>query len=226
MSETKPPNAAEPEVPKVNTEEASNLPPSGGAPMDEEPKKKCCLCAWVAITLATLALLIGIVLSLVKAPNSAVDEVRKISVEASAKAESANKKADQALVASAKKSEVTCSVCEVTAPKKADTKPKANKPKKPVIPYTVPAPVAPAAVPPQVLSNLQAQEVHLLWRAHDATPTNPKPCIISGGDGAGLPPYCSGFSVKPVNNGETKNAWLVRVGGGHRPTDTGMYTQK
>lgn len=65
----------------------------------------------------------------------------------------------------------------------------------------------------------------LLWHVHDASPTNPKPCVISRGNGIGLPSYCSGFTVNAVKNGESKSTWLVRVGGGNRPTDTGMYTK-
>jgi hypothetical protein len=38
-----------------------------------------------------------------------------------------------------------------------------------------------------------------------------------------MPPYCNGFTVSPTLSGETKDQWLVRVGGGERPTDTGMY---
>lgn len=77
--------------------------------------------------------------------------------------------------------------------------------------------------PPTVVSG---SGEYLLWHHHDATPSNPKMCIISGGDGKGLPPYCSAFTLQEGKVGETKNEWLLRVGGGKDPTDTGVYTKK
>lgn len=81
----------------------------------------------------------------------------------------------------------------------------------------VPQAGVPADAPPVASGQL------LLWHSPTATASNPAPCVISGGDGQGLPPYCSGFKVVPVNMGETKSQWLVRVGGGGRPADTGSY---
>jgi hypothetical protein len=63
----------------------------------------------------------------------------------------------------------------------------------------------------------------LLWHPPEATAANPTVCIVSAGKGLGMPPYCNGFTVSPTLSGETKDQWLVRVGGGERPTDTGMY---
>lgn len=65
-----------------------------------------------------------------------------------------------------------------------------------------------------------------LWHHYQATADKPMPCIISEGDGRGIPPYCKGFSVKGANPGETKAQWLLRVGGGGRAADTGTYTKK
>jgi hypothetical protein len=62
-----------------------------------------------------------------------------------------------------------------------------------------------------------------LWHPHNATSENPMPCIVDSGRGAGLPPYCSSFSVKSRQEGEAKPEWLLRVGGGVDPTDTGLY---
>ena len=64
-----------------------------------------------------------------------------------------------------------------------------------------------------------------LWHHYQATATAPAPCIISSGDGAGLPPYCKGFSVQARVGNESKAEWLVRVGGGGRPEDTGSFQQ-
>lgn len=91
-----------------------------------------------------------------------------------------------------------------------------NAPSTPSV-ATAPSAVQPAPVPssgPQVI---------WLWHAHDATKDNPKPCVIASGNGAGLPPYCSSHSVVAPTAGETKHQWLLRVGGGKNPTDTGHY---
>ena len=64
-----------------------------------------------------------------------------------------------------------------------------------------------------------------LWHDPTATATSPKPCIISEGEGLGLPKYCSSFKVTARNPGETLAKWLVRVGGGTRPTSTGVYNK-
>lgn len=66
----------------------------------------------------------------------------------------------------------------------------------------------------------------LLWHEPTATAASPRPCVISAqGEAMGLPDYCSTFKVVARNSGETKAKWLVRVGGGVRPTDTGVYTK-
>lgn len=65
-----------------------------------------------------------------------------------------------------------------------------------------------------------------LWHPHNASDAAPKACILASGSGSGLPPRCSSFKVESAKSGETKNAWLVRVGGGQKPTDTGLYTKK
>lgn len=107
----------------------------------------------------------------------------------------------------------------------------ATTPKKKVAPRPTPkkyehhvAPQQPAHASPD--GRQASAGMPLLWHAPDATASNPKPCVISGGDGLGLPAYCAGFTVAAVRNGETKNVWLVRVGGGHRPTDTGLYNKE
>lgn len=65
-----------------------------------------------------------------------------------------------------------------------------------------------------------------LWHPNTATAASPAQCIISDGNGEGLPPYCSGFKVMGANPGETKNQWLIRVGGGGRAADTGLFQRK
>lgn len=65
---------------------------------------------------------------------------------------------------------------------------------------------------------------HLEWHPRDATATNPKMCIISGGDGKGLPPHCSAFTVQEGKVGETEEEWVLRVSGGGRREHTGNYT--
>lgn len=62
-----------------------------------------------------------------------------------------------------------------------------------------------------------------LWFPHEATPSNPKTCIISSGEGRGLPPYCSGFKVEPFKLGETVEEWVIRVGNLPRVEHVGIY---
>jgi hypothetical protein len=62
-----------------------------------------------------------------------------------------------------------------------------------------------------------------LWHPHTASSASPQPCVIESGNGAGLPPRCSSFTVVARKAGETKHQWLLRVGGGRNPTDTGLY---
>lgn len=94
---------------------------------------------------------------------------------------------------------------------------------------TATANAAAAAAPPPIsqqssmATSPQMTQRIWLWHAHDATAENPKPCVIASGNGEGLPPYCSNHSVNAPRPGETKPEWLLRVGGGKNPTDTGLY---
>lgn len=81
-------------------------------------------------------------------------------------------------------------------------------------------------MPPAVVVSPPQTGAIFLWHPNDATEGAPKTCIISAGEGRGLPPYCNGFKVVPANAGETKNDWLLRVGGGGRAEDTGSYQRK
>lgn len=70
----------------------------------------------------------------------------------------------------------------------------------------------------------QAQAQFALWHVDGATTASPRPCVVSGGNGGGLPGYCSGYSVEPMKVGETERAWATRVGGGKIPAvSTGRY---
>ena len=103
----------------------------------------------------------------------------------------------------------------VTAPRHIEVAPPHPRPRVEEAEYAgAPAPTRPAP-PPSVGM--------LLWHPYDASDRNPKPCIVSAGNGMGLPARCSSFEVIPAKAGETKNEWLVRVGGGANPTDTGSY---
>lgn len=237
MTEKKiPPEAVQPEPvqPKKTGRGANNKLPPSDSLQEVKPSRKCWWCSPLAIILSVIAIILSLV-ALNKAPDGDVlmktDKALAASASADKKADQAlnatssvNKKADEALFASANKCDF--SVCKEAEKPKCEEK-KAEAPKraqaKPRKPAT-PASAAPVVSVPQQQHHNQA-DLFLLWRAHDSTPSNPKPCVISGGNGAGLPPYCSGFTVKAVNNGETKDQWLVRVGGGHRPTDTGLYTR-
>lgn len=91
-----------------------------------------------------------------------------------------------------------------------------------------PAAIQQAFAPPAVAQGPAASSERMwLWHPHDATEKNPKACIVESGDGMGMPPYCTATAkvIGRLSN-ETKNQWLVRVGGGARPTDTGLYTKK
>ncbi len=90
-------------------------------------------------------------------------------------------------------------------------------------PAPTPGPYAPQVIQQQTQPAPSQGGSAYLWHPRDATPHSPKPCIISGGDGQGLPPYCSGASVQPALQGEPKGAWMIRVGGGGRFQDTGVY---
>ncbi len=81
-------------------------------------------------------------------------------------------------------------------------------------------------VSPSVVVSPPQTGAIFLWHPNDATESAPKACIISAGEGLGLPPYCNGFKVVPANAGETKNDWLLRVGGGGRAENTGSYQRK
>ncbi len=63
-----------------------------------------------------------------------------------------------------------------------------------------------------------------LWHPPEASDANPKACILSAGSGLGLPKRCSSFTVDTLCPKVNKDQWLVCVGGGSKPTGTGVYT--
>lgn len=69
-------------------------------------------------------------------------------------------------------------------------------------------------------------ETVFLWHPYDATIINPKLCIVSKYEEDIFPKYCSSFKVITAFTGESKNSWLVRVGGGKKPVDTGNYQKQ
>ena len=117
----------------------------------------------------------------------------------------------------------------VSTPKKKVVVKKAIVPKV-VIPKAqkqyLPAP-SPASVVPSVSVSAGSPSIILLWSYPEATASNPKPCIISSGNGAGLPPKCSSFTILEIQNGETRDGWTIRAGSRfgntERPTSLGLY---
>ncbi len=204
-------------------------PPSSGGDSPKNNKG----CSWCSLLAIGLALITGTVLWFTKADNSEVAGVKNglASVE---------KKADQALIALAKKCEVACPTSEVqkpnmedkvvvapVTPKKPTSKPKAEKPKKPVIPATASAPVIPAVVPPVVTGHVSRSDAVWYWRENTATQQNPGRCIFSSGNGEGRPPFCATFSIISPKQGESESVWIGRVGGGGRvEIDQVTYQQK
>ncbi len=63
-----------------------------------------------------------------------------------------------------------------------------------------------------------------LWHPPEASDTNPKACVLSAGPALGLPKRCSSATVDSACPKGTKDQWLLCVGGGSKPTDTGLHT--
>lgn len=192
-------------------------------------------------------LLVGLIAWLVwltagKADNSRVDHIYKAgvtaqatAVEAKALATTANTTADQAL-----KQAGSAVAIANTANGKADTAVStADRALRKAQAALNARAHQPASVPHANAGQQQGQNLPhsgqvaapssdgsiWLWYHHLATPQKPAQCVISEGEGRGLPPYCNGFKVEPAKPGETKAQWLVRVGGGGRPADKGLYNK-